>query len=421
MESWKKLFVAIILGLIVGLVLREYSYTNSKGEEILYVSYLKPIGSVFMNLIKMLVVPLIFASFTSAIISMKDINAMGRLGGKSFVMYIITTAFASVSGLFFAVLSNVGGGIKSDNLAMNLDKGNKIEAASQNLGIIDTVVNIIPTNPAFALANGNALQIIVFTVFFGIAINITGKKAQKLADVIDSLAETMYSLTNIVMRFAPYGVFALMAVLVGTQNIHILTAVIKLIIVGYGIYIIHVVVVYGTMIKIIGRLSFWRFIKKIFPVQLVAYTTSSSAATLPVTMNVLQNKVGVSKTTSDFVLPLGTTINMDGTSMTIGLYTVFLAGVYGIDLTFANYIYIALSSCIISIGAAGIPSASLVMLSIILTSVGVPLEGVAIVVAFDRILDMARTVVNVTGDASVSVLVDKTEGKFDQKKFNQSN
>lgn len=414
MSSWKRLLIAAIVGILVGLLIR---YIAPEDQRMSYAQYLKPIGDLFMHLIKMLIVPLIFASIASAIVSMKDVSSMGRMGGKSFAIYLITTVFAGISGIFFALLTGIGKNIESLDLSKNSDKAAKVLSSGESLDIVETLINVFPTNPAAALSNGNSLQIIIFAIFLGIAINLSGKKGERLGEVVNSLADVMYSLTDIVMKFAPYGVFGLVGFLVATQDSTVLHAVIKLIVVGYVAYIIHAILIYGSLLTFVGKVNFFTFIKKLFPAQLIAYTTSSSAATLPVTMSVAQNKMGVSKSTADFVLPLGTTVNMDGTSMTIGLYSLFLAGIYGIDLGFSQYLIIVSLASLVSIGAAGIPSASLVMLSVVLSAIGVPIEGVAIIIAFDRILDMARTVVNVTGDATVAVLVDKSEGRFDQKKF----
>ncbi len=417
-KTWQQILIATILGVIVGIFLRDVYYTDSHGVQVYYISYLKPVGTIFIHLIKMLVAPLIFASITASVISMKNSGRMGYLGIKTIAIYFTTTIFAATTGLAVAHYSGIGNDLDKEKVIVgSTTKAASIYSSSESMSIVDTIINIVPTNPAGALADGNALQIIIFAIFLGIAINLAGNKGKHLADGIESLAEVMYKLTEMIMQFAPYGIFALVAVLIGTEDFAVMKSAIKLVGVSYLMYFAYIIVIYGFMVRFIAKLGFFKFIKKISVAQLVAYSTSSSAAALPTTMKVVKDKIGVSKSTANFVLPFGTTVNMDGTSMTIGIYTIFLAAVYGISLSFTDYLVIGFLASLVSIGVAGIPSASLVMLSLILTQVGIPLEGIAIILAFDRILDMARTLVNVTGDAVVATLVDKSEGTFDQKKF----
>ena len=405
---WQKLLVAIALGTMVGVVFRENT------------TYIYPIGQIFVNLIKMLIVPLIFASITTSITSMTDMESMGRLGIKSALIFLGTTVIAAIFGIFFAEITNLG-----QNVTINLEnfagsaKAATIAENSGKFSVVKTIVGIIPTNPASAMANAEALQIIVFAIFLGISINLAGQKGKKLGEAIESLAEVMYTLTNIVMKFAPYGVFALVGWLVGTQDPKLLGSMTKLIAVGYFVLALQIILVFGGLATIYAKVNPVTYFKRLVPVMLFGYTTSSSSATLPLTIKVAQNKIGISKLTSSFVLPLGTTINMNGTSIIIGLYTLFLAGIFGVEITFSHYIIIIMLATLVSIGTAGIPSGSLVMLSTVLMAVGLDAQQVAIgigmILAIDRILDMARTVVNIAGDVTTALICDKMEDRFNDK------
>jgi len=271
----------------------------------------------------------------------------------------------------------------------------------------------VPSNPIGAFASGSVLQIIVFSIFFGLAINLAGEKATPVAKFFEAFAEVMYKLTAIIMEMAPYGVFALMAWVSGEYGLSVLLPLLRVILGVYVGCLIHSLVTYGGAIALLGRLNPIQFFKGILDAQAVAFTTTSSSGTLPATLECTQKNLGVSRSVSSFVLPLGATINMDGTALYQGICALFVAQAYGVDLTFANYMTIVLTSTLASIGTAGVPGAGLVMLSLVLSSVGLPLEGVAMIAGIDRILDMARTTLNVTGDAMVSVLIAKSENELD--------
>lgn len=402
MKLWAQILTGMVLGIITGYFLGDKA------------NFIKPLGTMFINLIKMIIVPLIFFSLVSAMTGLDDIKKAGSLGIKSFVFYLVTTAFAISLSLLIASLFDVGTGISLDLDTVNTP----VKAAPEPFSLSKMLIGLIPTNPIQSMAEGNILQIIVFAILLGIAINMAGKKGDLTANFIDSGAEVTYKLTELIMKTAPLGVFALMAWLVGTQEAKMLQDLIKVVLLIYGICFIHAFVVYGSMIYFIGKVSPLTFFRKIIPAQIMAYSTSSSSATLPLTMKIAQDDLGVSKEVSSFTLPLGTTINMDGTALYQGVCALFVAQAMGVDLAFGDYITIILTATLASIGSAGVPGAGLIMLSLVLESIGLPIAAIGVIAGIDRILDMARTTVNVTGDATVALIVDKMEGSFDKEKFN---
>lgn len=398
LDLWKKILIGMILGIVVGAILGE------KAELI------KPLGTLFINAIKMLIVPLVFCSLVVGITSMKDIRKMGRISIKTIVIYLVTTAIAIAIGLILSTLLHPGDGL--DVMQKAAVEG---KAAPS---LVSTIVGLIPTNPVGALASGNILQIIVFAIGLGVALAMIGKKGEAAISVFESLAEAMYKLTEIVMKFAPIGVFALMAWVAGKYGLTVLLPLVKVIGTVYLGAAIIIVVFYSLLLKSVGRLNPTHFLKGIKNPLAIAFTTSSSSGTLPATIKASRDELGVSKSVASFVLPLGATINMDGTALYQGVCAVFIAQAFGVDLAFYDYITIILTATLASIGTAGVPGAGLVMLSLVLTSVGLPLEGLSIVAGIDRILDMARTVVNVCGDMMVSTLVAKSEGELDEEIYN---
>lgn len=391
--------IGLVLGTITGVML---------GED---ATVLKPIGTAFIASIKMLVMPLIFVSLVCGVTAVKDVTRMGRIGVKTFVTYIITTSIAIPIGLALAIWLEPGVG-------MDLGRAASIEVNTAP-SILDTLLGIIPTNPFAAFATGNVLQIILFAILLGIAINLVGEKADPVRKVFDAFAEVMYKLTDIVISFAPFGVFALIATTAGTYGLEVLLPLGKVILGVYLGCIIHAVVTLGGGLALLTRLNPIQFFKGIFEAQLVAFSTTTAAGTLPVTMACARQNLGVSKDIASFVLPVGTTINLDGTALYQALTAVFIAQAYGIDLGMAEYVMILLTAVLASIGTASVPGGGLIVLSLVLTSVGLPLEGIALVAGIDRILDMARTTVNVTGDAAVAVLIAHSEGELDKKIYNK--
>ncbi|MGE6649696.1 dicarboxylate/amino acid:cation symporter [Shewanella colwelliana] len=395
---WLQILIGMLLGILAGLGLGEQAVL------------LKPIGTLFVNTIKMLIVPLVFCSLIVGVTSMQDTAKMGRIGFKSFAFYLGTTSIAISVGLAVGSIMKPGAGLgmHSEGAAV----------AKEVPSVMETLINIVPTNPIAALASGQILQVIVFAVALGIALVLIGEHGRPAIKVFESLAEAMYKLTDMVMKFAPYGVFGLMAWVAGEYGVDMLMPLIKVIIAVYLGCALHIIGFYSLVLSVVAKLNPIQFFKGIRSALAVAYTTSSSAGTLPVSMKCANESLGVNKKISSFVLPLGTTINMDGTALYQGVTALFVAQAFGIDLTWVDYITIILTATLASIGTAGVPGAGLVMLTLVLTTVGLPLEGVALIAGIDRILDMARTVVNVSGDLVATTVIAKSEDELDIEHYN---
>ena len=400
MPLWQKIFIGLCLGLVAGLTL---------GQSALV---FKPIGTLFINLIKMLIVPLIFVTLITGITSMEDMQKMKRIGMKTFFIYLLTTAVAITIGLGLGTLMEPGVGVSLETAS--------VVAAKEAPSLVNTLLNIVTKNPVASLADGNILQIIFFAIMLGISINLAGENGKPVAKFFQSFSEVMFKMTDIVISFAPFGVFGLMAWVSASYGLDVLFSLGKVILGVYVGAVIHMVLTMGGSLLFFAKLNPLTFFKGILSAQSVAFTTTSSSGTLPVTTQNVVNNLGVSRPIASFVLPLGATINMDGTALYQGVCVVFIAQAFGIDLSFANYMTIVLTSTLASIGTAGVPGAGLIMLSLVLSSVGLPMEGIAIIAGIDRILDMARTTVNVTGDAMVSVLVSKSEGELNEAVYNNT-
>ncbi len=392
----------MVLGIVLGLVAPEFA------------TKIKPLGTMFINLIKMLIVPLIFSSLAVGVMSMgNDVKKMGIIGGKTLAIYLVTTAVAVSIGLFFGTIISPGTGVEIGV------SGNFEPKPFQ--GPLETLVNLVTTNPVASLASGNVLQIIVFSILIGVAISLTGEKGKPLANLFESTAEVIYKLTAMVMQVAPFGVFALMAWVVGQYGLDLLMPLMKVILAVYVASLLHLLFIILGGVKLLTRLSPIKFLKGIMDPLIFAFASTSSSGTLPLSMTAAQENLGVSRKISSFVLPLGATINMNGTAIYEGVTALFIAQAYGIELTMNQYFIIIFTSTLASIGTAGVPGAGLIMLSLVLSSVGLPLEGIAIVAGIDRILDMARTTLNVGGDLMATLIIGKSEKEFDIEVFNKDN
>ncbi|RAS67872.1 Na+/H+-dicarboxylate symporter [Vibrio diazotrophicus] len=398
---WKKILIGMVAGLVVGTIMGPSA------------AILKPIGTLFINAIKMLIVPLVFCSLIVGITSMKDTRKMGRIGVKAIALYMGTTAVAIAIGMGLSSILEPGAGLNM--VAKNLEDSGK--AAPE---LVQTLLAMIPQNPVNAMAAGNILQIIVFAVGLGVSLVLVGEKGEPAVKIFESLAEAMYKLTEIVMTLAPYGIFGLMAWVAGTYGLDVLLPLIKVIAAVYIGALIHILVFYSGLLSILGRLNPINYLRSITNPAAVAFTTSSSSGTLPVTIKASREELGVSEGVSSFVLPLGATINMDGTALYQGVCALFIAQAFGIDLETSDYLTIILTATLASIGTAGVPGAGLIMLSLVLSTVGLPIEGLAIVAGIDRILDMARTTINICGDMMVAVLVAKSEGELSEETYHAS-
>ncbi len=400
MQLTAKILIGLLAGVVVGLIL------NVAGLADIANNVIKPFGTLFMNLIKMAIVPLVFASLVMGACGLGDVKKVGRIGGKTIVYFLCTTAFAVCIGLIIGKLFNVGSG-------MILPTDATFEA-KEATSAVDTLLNIIPTNPFKALVEGNMLQVIAFALFIGVAIAVVGPKAETFKQGMEGFAEVMYTIIGGIMKLAPYAVFCLIIPVVATQGAGVLGPLAMLIVAVYVACILHSVITYSLSVKFLGKMSPIKFFKLAAPASLFAFTTASSASTLPFSME-CSKKMGVAPDIRSFVLPLGATINMDGTAAFQGICALFVAAVYGIDLTAGQIITIIVSATLASIGTAGVPGAGTVMLGMVLTTVGLPLEAVAIIMGVERILDMARTSVNVTGDMACSVVIAASEHELDEK------
>lgn len=399
MNLLTQILIAFIVAIILGIVV---------GESI---SVIAPLGDLFLRLIKFIIAPLVLSTLIIGVASIGDPQSLGRVGGKTIIYYMITTAIAIAIGLSLAYIVSPGKG-----LSIDVGEVEEVEV-NESEGIIDTFLNIVPTNPFEALANADILQIIFFAVFVGLAITLIGDKAKPVQTFFESFSEIMFKITDIVMRFAPIGVLGLVAPIVGEYGPSVLLPLLKVILAVAIACIVHAIFVYSLSAKIFANMNPIVFFKGIAPAALVAFSTASSAGTLPVTMKNTQENLGVSNKISSFVLPLGATINMDGTAIYQGVAVVFIAQFYGLDLTFMQLLTVVITTVLASVGTAGVPGAGMIMLAMVLGAVGLPLEGIALIAGIDRVLDMFRTTANIVGDASAAVVVAGTEGEIDRSAF----
>jgi len=394
-----KISISLILGILVGLALQHYSDFA--------VTYIKPIGTIYLNLIKMVVVPVVLLSIIQGIVSLQDIKKVGSIGIQTLAYYTCTTSVAVTVGLLFANVLQVGSGytLPSDELSYT---------ASQAPSFIDTIVNIFPSNAFAPLVNATMLQVIVIAMFFGFGIILSGEKGKLAAEVVDSFAEVSFQVMNLIIQMSAIGVFALICPVVAENGPAVLLPLMKVVLVAYTGYFVHMVFVYSAAVKVFAGMNPITFFKSMSRPMLFAFSSASSVGVLPFNMEATQ-KLGVRKEISSFVLPLGATINMDGTAIYQGVCAIFIAQIFGVDLELSQQLTIILTATLASIGTAGVPGSGMIMLAMVLQSVGLPLEGIALVAGIDRVLDMGRTVVNITGDASCAICVNAWDKKSIKK------
>ena len=395
---WQRVIGALVLGVIVGLLW-------GPGAE-----SIKWIGDLFIRAIKMLVVPLIFFSLVAGVAAIGDLRKLGRVGGRAVGLFLITGLISVSLGLLLGAVIQPGAGLHLSPAA-----GSVPDKAPP--GATDMILSMVPDNPVAAMASGDVLQLIVFSILFGIGIVMAKEAGLPIQRGVDAGAIVMQNVTMIVMELTPFGVFALIAWVAGSYGLDALLPLGKLVLTNYLGCLIIIGVVYAGMLKFVARLPVGDFFRGVIDAQAVAYSTASSSATLPVTMQCAQENLGVSRSVSSFILSLGATINMDGTAMYLGLATMFGAQIFGIDLTFTDYLLIAVTSTLGSVGAAGIPGAGLIMMTLVFGVVGVPLETIAFVAGIDRIMDMMRTATNITGDLTVTTTVAKMVGEIDVAEY----
>lgn len=382
-----RIFIALVLGVVIGLLL-------GNNEEI--AMWFQPLGDIFIRLITFIMLPLVFSSLLLGVSNLSDIKKVGKIGIVSVIYFMASTLIAVVIGIIISNVMQPGAGL---NL---IPEGTGGEAEFPS--VVETIVNFFPNNIAEAFVEVNMLQIIFISILFGIGVVKTGKKGEKFKGVIESLYEVSINITQIIMEFTPLGVLGLMVPVVATNGLDVLMPLGRVIIAFYLAVIIHIVIFYALTVKLWSAFGLKEFFKAILPAQLVGFTTCSSLASLPVTIKAMDD-LKISKDISGFVLPLGATINMDGAALYQGLTALFIAQAYGLELTLISQITVVLVGTLASIGAAGVPGAGMIILSMVLASVGLPLEGVALVAGIDRILDMGRTMVNITGDSAAAVII----------------
>lgn len=397
-----KISIGFILGILFGFAIGPV-VPNSNVLSNYVMPFIDLVGKIFLRLLMMLIVPLVFSSLVAGAASVGDVKKLGRIGIKTLILYLLTTAVAIIIGLALGNLFQPG-------IGMNIPAGLTANAREAK-PLTDVILDIFPTNPVASMVNANMLQIIIFALFFGVATILAGERGRKIADFFENVAEVMYSVTHMVMSTAPYGVFALIATTAAKFGIAILAPFLKVICAVYVGCIVHALIVYSGMIRVVCKRSPSWFFKGIQEAAITAFVTRSSSGTLPVTLANVRENFGVSEGVSSFVLPLGATINMDGTALYQGVCALFVAQAFNVPLTLEMQIGIVVTATLASVGTAGVPGAGLIMLTMVLTSVGLPIEGIALVAGIDVILDAARTCLNVVGDSAVCAVVASSEGE----------
>jgi Na+/H+-dicarboxylate symporter len=407
-----KILIGMGAGVFIGLLLRNLFPGSEWVEGYITEGFLHVVGTIFIASLKMLVVPLVFISLVCGTCSLSDPSKLGRLGGKTIAFYLFTTAIALTLAITAAILIHPGNASLASSQMEYVVK----EAPS----LAEVIINIVPTNPMQALSEGNMLQIIIFAVIFGFAISHIGERGARVAALFNDLNDVIMRVVTLIMQLAPYGVFALMAKLSLTLGLETFGSVLKYFFLVVLVLLLQALIVYPSLLKLFSGLSPLMFLRKMRDVQLFAFSTASSNATLPVTIETSEHRMGVDNKIASFTLPLGATLNMDGTAIMQGVATVFIAQVFGIELSLLDYVTVVVTATLASIGTAGVPGVGLIMLAMVLNQVGLPVEGIALIIGVDRLLDMLRTAVNVTGDTVATVIIAKSEGEFNQGIFDDS-
>ncbi|ANP78170.1 dicarboxylate/amino acid:cation symporter [Vibrio sp. 10N.222.51.C8] len=405
-----RVILGMVVGILTGFAIQSLFADNGFVNNYIVNGLFEVGGQIFVASLKMLVVPLVFVSLVCGTSSLKDLSTLGRMGGKTLALYIGTTAVAITLALTIGNLFQPGAG--ADLTAASSFKS----ADAPSLGQV--IIDMFPTNPIQAMAEGKTLQVIVFAVLFGIAISAAGKPGERIAAVFSDLNEVIMKLVALLMNLAPYGVFFLMAKLFSGLGLGAIWNLAEYFLVLAGTLLLHGLVTYSAMLKGFTGLSPITFLRKMEDAIMFAFSTASSNATIPVTMETAKNRMGVDNKVASFTVPLGATVNMDGTAIMQGVATAFIAQAYNIDLSMGDYLMVILTATLASVGTAGVPGVGLVMLAMVLNQVGLPLEGIALIMGVDRLLDMIRTAVNITGDSAVSIIVAKSEGALDESRFN---
>ena len=409
LSMWQKILIALVLGSLAGIVFGEKA------------AILAPIGKLFMNAISMIVLPLVLVSIVCSVMSVSDISTMRRVTIKTLIIYLVTMTAAACVGIAVASIIQPGMGLPKElvetTLQGNMSLANSI-AASKGTSLGDAIASIIPSNIFRALSNGEMLPTIIFALLIGLTIITVGKPGKLVGEFFQSAMSLMFKAVDFILIFTPIGVFCLIAQVVGTLGMGILKELSMLIIAVWIGCIASALLIYVPML-LANRLSPLMFFKKMMAPMAFAFSTTSSAATLPINLETVHQRLGVSSQITDFVLPLGCTLNMNGAAVYLSVSALFVANIYGIDLNLWQYLLVILGSILGAIGAAGVPMVAIFMMTIVLSTVGLPLEAIALIVGVDRVIDVMPTTLNITGDAFAAVLVGKSEGELDQKIYNQ--
>ena len=410
------IFIALIAGAITGMVLHYLVPDSSVKNDVIVEGVLYVLGQGFIRLMKMLVVPLVFCSLVCGSMAIGDTKKLGNVGGKTLAFYLVTTAVAVAVALGIGTLLRPGIGLDMSKIQVNASDIETMESTS----LVQTILNIIPDNPIKSLASGEMLQIIVFALIIGVILAKLGERAETVSNFISQFNDIMMEMTMMIMSLAPIGVFCLISRTFANIGFSAFIPLAKYMIGVLLALAIQCFGVYQILLKIFTGLNPIRFIKKFFPVMAFAFSTATSNATIPLSIDTLSKKIGVSKKISSFTIPLGATINMDGTSIMQGVAVVFAAQAFGIHLTPMDYVTVVGTATLASIGTAGVPSVGLVTLTMVFNSVGLPVEAIGLIMGIDRILDMTRTAVNITGDAVCTTIVAHQNGALDKKVFNET-
>jgi Na+/H+-dicarboxylate symporter len=405
-----RILSALGLGFILGLLLNLLADDNGLRlflvEGVFFVG-----GEIFFRALQLLVVPVVLTTLICGTASLDSIRKVGTIGGKALGLYLLTTAIAICIALSVALIIKPGSGFQ-------LEADPQFEARTAE-GFAQVLINLFPRNPFSAMAEGNMLQIIIFAVLFGLALTMAGKPGEPVLRLLESLQTVVLKLVTIVMELAPIGVLCLIARVFATQGFDVFGNLLLYFLTVLGVLIFHGLVIYPLLLTLLARLNPRPFLRKMMTAQAFAFSTASSNATLPVTLRTVEERLGVKNSVASFTVPLGATINMDGTAIMQGVATVFIAQIYGIDLTAAQILSVVLMATLASVGTAGVPGVGLILLAAVLNQVGLPVEAIGIILAVDRILDMVRTAVNITGDAAVTTVVAKSEGALNEITYNE--
>lgn len=399
------LVAGMVLGVILNLVAAESAVTDFLVNGVFYV-----VGQIFLASLKLIVVPLVLVSLACGTAALEDVTKLGRIGGKTLGLYLLTTAFAISLAIATAVIVGPGEGFDLTSQTAGF-------AASEAPGLAQTLIEIFPDNPFMAMAEGRMLQVIVFAILLGLAMTLAGEAGRDLLRVFESANAVIMKLVFVLMEIAPYGIFCLIAKVFAEQGPEVFEQLIKYFVTVLVVLLLHTLVTYPGILVLLARVSPVPFFRKLRAPMTVAFSTASSGATLPVTLRTVEERLGVDTSIASFTVPLGATLNMDGTAIMQGVATVFIAQAYGVEIGPSGYLTVVLTATLASIGTAGVPGVGTVMLAMVLRQMDLPVEGIGLILGVDRLLDMTRTAVNITGDAAVSIAVARSEGKLDHATY----